>query len=333
MINVAAAIIIKENRILAAKKRAGLHLAGHWEFPGGKVEESETPEECLERELYEEFGVSCKVGEFLASSVHNYPQKRIRLLGYFVLHTAGDFTLSDHDEIRWLTMDELLSLTWAPADIPLVEALFNNHISEQTCKYYDNCASEYSDKTIHINMAEIRETFTKHLPKNGHILDLGCGSGRDSYAFLRLGFSVTALEPSLKLAQLASSYIGQNVLQKKAQDMSDQETYDGIWACASLVHIPEQEFTTTLQQLTRSLKPGGVIYISLKQTEQHWDDLGRFYNGISTQAVKDFFTTTGAMRILDLYDSPCKLDASRPLWQNLLAQKSSTPEHKEQDTP
>jgi 8-oxo-dGTP diphosphatase len=131
LITVTAAIIEKNGRILAARKRPGLHLAGYWEFPGGKLEGSETPEECLQRELVEELGIHCRIGAFLAESLHDYGTKVIRLLGFHARHSHGELRLTDHDAIRWLTVDELGSLQWAPADIPLVEAFAAQRAANQ----------------------------------------------------------------------------------------------------------------------------------------------------------------------------------------------------------
>ena len=120
MITVTAAIIEKNGLILAARKREGLHLAGCWEFPGGKLERGETPEECLRRELKEEFSVCCKIGPFLGEAIYSYDDRVIRLLGYHATHTGGSFKLTDHDKIRWLSGDELDTLEWAPADIVVI---------------------------------------------------------------------------------------------------------------------------------------------------------------------------------------------------------------------
>lgn len=120
-IDVAAAIILKDNQVFAARRKPGIHLAGYWELPGGKVEQGESPEECLYRELQEELCVTTKVGQYIGESVYDYGTKVIRLLGYQVEHIDGSFQLNDHDELRWLAARELGSVKWAPADIPLVE--------------------------------------------------------------------------------------------------------------------------------------------------------------------------------------------------------------------
>lgn len=126
MITVTAAIIEKEGRIFAARRKPGSHLAGYWEFPGGKLEPGETEKECLTRELREEFGVECEVGEFIKESVYDYGSKIIQLRGYRVRHLRGTYQCRDHDKIGWFTVEKLPSLKWAPADTPLLQKLLED---------------------------------------------------------------------------------------------------------------------------------------------------------------------------------------------------------------
>jgi mutator protein MutT len=126
MLIVTAAIIEKKGLVFAARKKPGTHQAGFWELPGGKLEPDETPEACLARELFEEFGVVVRVGDFFAESQYDYGEKSINLLAYFVTHLKGEFIPTDHDQMLWLPADKLNSVEWAPADIPLIQAYQRN---------------------------------------------------------------------------------------------------------------------------------------------------------------------------------------------------------------
>ncbi len=120
---VAAGVIEREGRILAARRKQGSHLEGHWEFPGGKIEPDESPEECLVRELEEEIGVRVRPREILEVVFHRYPEKSVLLLFYRCDLVEGEPRPLDCGEVRWVARAELPSLDWAPADIPFVERL------------------------------------------------------------------------------------------------------------------------------------------------------------------------------------------------------------------
>jgi 8-oxo-dGTP diphosphatase len=122
-ITVTAAIIEREGTILIARRKKGDRQADMWEFPGGKIEEGETPEVCLRRELQEEFGIDVVVGGLVGRSTHQYPHGEIDLLAYRVTHLSGDFQLHDHEEIRWVLPADLPSHDFSAADIPIVKLL------------------------------------------------------------------------------------------------------------------------------------------------------------------------------------------------------------------
>ena len=123
MILVTCAIIEKEGKILIARRAHDQKLAGKWEFAGGKVEKGESPEECLERELEEEFGIQVEVGEFITSNNHRYDHISMELMAFRVKYISGEFTLTDHDKIEWVAPGELLNYDLAEADIPIAEKL------------------------------------------------------------------------------------------------------------------------------------------------------------------------------------------------------------------
>lgn len=122
MINVVAAILKKDNKILIAKKKQGKPLAGYWEFPGGKVEKQETQEEALIRELKEEMNIEIQIKAYIGESVYDYGDNKIvSLKGYTAIIKSGNINLSDHDEYRWVTLEEIKDYKIAPADIPLID--------------------------------------------------------------------------------------------------------------------------------------------------------------------------------------------------------------------
>jgi 8-oxo-dGTP diphosphatase len=128
MIQVTAAILIKNRKILIAQRKATDSLPDKWEFPGGKVEAGETPEECLSREMKEEFGIHVAVGKFLGASVYHYDHISIKLLAYRTIWTKGELNLKAHKNIEWVTLDQIEQFDFAPADIPFVNKLRRGEI-------------------------------------------------------------------------------------------------------------------------------------------------------------------------------------------------------------
>lgn len=123
MIQVAAGVIVKDGKCLITRRSPGQNLAGRWEFPGGKLEAGESPQECLCRELREELDIEVQVGLFIASSYHEYPGGSIQLKAYHVVWLGGELTLSVHDNFAWVTSTEFANYDFAPADIPILEVL------------------------------------------------------------------------------------------------------------------------------------------------------------------------------------------------------------------
>ena len=123
MKEVTAAIIIKDDKILIAQRAKGENLEGKWEFPGGKTEPGETPEQCLKREIQEELDLDIEVGEFLGESIYTYSNGQIKINAYFSTIMNGEIHLHVHDQVKWVTIDEIGEYDFAPADIPLVEKL------------------------------------------------------------------------------------------------------------------------------------------------------------------------------------------------------------------
>jgi len=132
IVKVTAAILVKDNKIIIAKRGPGDRLANKWEFPGGKVENNETPEQCLKREMKEEFDIDVSVGEYLGSSIFHYDHISIELLAYRTYWENGEIDLKDHDDFKWISLEQLSEFDFAPADRVFVEKLRNGEISIKT---------------------------------------------------------------------------------------------------------------------------------------------------------------------------------------------------------
>jgi len=121
VINVVAAIIEDEGRIFATQRGYGEFKDG-WEFPGGKIEPGETPQEALKREIKEELDTEIVVGELLTVVEHDYPKFHLTMQCFLCAVASGGLVLKEHEAARWLTQDQLGSVDWLPADIKVVEA-------------------------------------------------------------------------------------------------------------------------------------------------------------------------------------------------------------------
>ncbi|RZJ56021.1 MAG: (deoxy)nucleoside triphosphate pyrophosphohydrolase [Flavobacterium sp.] len=123
MINVIAGIIYNNDKILVARRASHKQLGGFWEFPGGKLEASETHETCVIRELKEEMNIDISVNKYLMFNEHEYSGFSIRLHAYLCTFISGQLKLTDHDQVDWVDVSELSRINFAPADIPIVSKL------------------------------------------------------------------------------------------------------------------------------------------------------------------------------------------------------------------
>ncbi|MBX0333013.1 (deoxy)nucleoside triphosphate pyrophosphohydrolase [Pontibacter sp. HSC-14F20] len=129
MIEVVAGVVQRSGLYLIAKRAPGKSLAGYWEFPGGKLEAGETHEACLARELKEELDLDVTVGAYICESVLGESDNQFRLVAYATRTEQEHITSTDHDEVKWVGIDEFGNYEFAPADMPIVKALLENRIN------------------------------------------------------------------------------------------------------------------------------------------------------------------------------------------------------------
>ena len=147
--------------------------------------------------------------------------------------------------------------------------------------YYNKHTADYIDATIGLDMSKFYDRFLKHLPQGGSILDLGCGPGRDAKAFLDRGYDVSAVDGSIEMVRYAKAHTGLPVLHKQFEDLNFDRTFDGIFACASLLHVKKQDLPDLLTKLHGALNPGGVLYMSFKHGDFEGERNGRYFTDLT----------------------------------------------------
>ena len=164
--------------------------------------------------------------------------------------------------------------------------------------------------------------FFQHVDKGAAILDLGCGSGRDSKFFIDNGFTVEAIDGSYELCKSASRYIGQPVRHIMFQDLDYVDKFDGIWACASLLHIPIESLPEILDKISLALKHNGILYASFKYGDFSGERNGRIFTDLDEAKLEDILKLTNGLHILQTtlsYD--VRPDRNNEKWLNVIIKK------------
>ena len=172
-----------------------------------------------------------------------------------------------------------------------------------TLNYYNHNAQTFSDSTLNVDMSALYSEFLPYVVQNGHVLDAGCGSARDVAYFKSQGFSVSAFDASPALAELASSYLQQPVEVKTFQELECVNTYDGIWCCASLLHVPKAELPQVFLNLQNALKPHGVLYVSFKYGTQERVHNGREFTDLTEQLLSNLLNQHTQLSIVKHWQS------------------------------
>jgi len=191
-----------------------------------------------------------------------------------------------------------------------------------TKMYYQKNAKEFYLNTVNLNMTDLYQPFLELVKEGGHILDAGCGSGRDSLYFLEHGYEITAFDFCEELVRLAAGLINKDVLNLRFQEINFQEQFDGIWACASLLHVGRKEIDKALQRLTSALNDGGVLYASFKYGDKEEMRNGRLFNYYDEQSSEELLLRHPQLRLIRRWQTvDVRPDRADDKWINLLLQK------------
>ncbi len=158
--------------------------------------------------------------------------------------------------------------------------------------WYDANAEAFVARTFGPGMEVDRAKFLAHVPDGGAVLDAGCGSGRDALAFVKAGYAVSAFDGSAKLAEIAAANTGLAVRHMRFLEMDWDAAFDGVWACASLLHLRAAELPAVFGKIRAALRPGGVFYASFKQGTGERFANGRHFTDLNHRSLKELLGET-----------------------------------------
>lgn len=191
-----------------------------------------------------------------------------------------------------------------------------------TLKHYNKIAGRYCGTTVNVDFSKFHKRFLKYIPKGGCILDFGCGSGRDAYAFIKRGFVVDALDGSSELCSLAERLIAQTVICQLFQEFSEKDKYDGIWACSSILHLNKRELGDTLRNLHDALKSIGYLYASFKYGNFEGIRNSRYYTDLTHAQLIKLVREVKCFQVEEFWiSSDTRKDRREEKWLNVILKK------------
>ncbi len=196
---------------------------------------------------------------------------------------------------------------------------------DENTEYYNQNAGSFFASTVDVDMSELHSAFLVRLPAGGRILDAGCGSGRDAKAFALRGYDVTAFDASPELAKLASAHCGLDVAVRTFSAVDEIDAYDGIWSCASLLHVADQDMAANIGLLWRALRPGGCLYLSFKLGNGERTHGGRRFTDANDATLRVWFAALPQVSLFESWITGDKRPEHSDHWINTLVLRSPNP--------
>ena len=186
--------------------------------------------------------------------------------------------------------------------------------------YYHEHSKQFIEDTFECDMNELYRFFEAHLNEKGTILDLGFGSGRDALYFQSKGYEVYAIDPEIEFVKHGQEISLKHVYQGKAETMEFCNLFDGIWACASLLHVPSKDLNLAFRKCAIALKERGIMYASFKYGDFEGERNGRYYLDINETSIKKYLQDTGLTIIETSLTEDVRPDKDEK-WINFLLKK------------
>lgn len=193
-----------------------------------------------------------------------------------------------------------------------------------TLTYYNQNARSYTAATQTLDFRLIQDRFLFRMPRSARILDFGCGSGRDTRYFLNHGFQVDAVDGSSEMCRIAEEYTGIPIRQMLFQELDTVDTYDGIWACASILHLSRSELTDVFHRMAAALRKNGMIYASFKYGSFEGERNGRYFTDFTESDFTEFVGRISELVIQEMWISgDVRSGRGEERWLNTILQKSA----------
>ena len=170
--------------------------------------------------------------------------------------------------------------------------------TNKTLAYYDNNAHRFTSDTLDVEFSDIQDSFLAQLQPGALILDFGCGSGRDSRYFLQKGYQVEACDGSEEMVKAATQNAGIPVKRMLFSELDEKDLYDGIFACASILHVPSKELPDIITRMKKAVKTGGILYVSFKYGTFEGIRNGRYFTDQTEESLKAILDEVGGLEII-----------------------------------
>ena len=190
---------------------------------------------------------------------------------------------------------------------------------DTTLQYYTAHADTFASETKTADLSAVHQRFLALLPPHPAVLDLGCGSGRDTKVFLAHGCRVTAVDGSPELCAISSAYTGIPVRRMLFSELDARAEFDGIWACASILHVPSADLPDVFRRMINALKPGGIIYTSFKYGTFEGERNGRRFTDFTEETFAAFLRHFPDLTLADQWISrDARPGRAEEQWLNLI---------------